>query len=265
MSSAPEHRRITLASGIDADILVKGGGEPLVFLHPAMGRTWCAFLDGLAERFTVYAPMTPYADEPERLIDFDGFGGLALYYDDLFRALGIERAVLIGHSFGGMAAAEFAARYPDRVSKLVLIDALGLWSDETPVADIHSTHPTKIAALLFADPDSEAARAVLSKPTPQDRLDYQLVLGAAAHFTWPIPERDLKSRLYRITAPTLLLWGSEDQLVPPSYADAFAAGIADTKSVIVEGAGHFPYLEKTGETLAAVDGFLDARVLETAS
>lgn len=258
--SGPQTRKVALASGQTADVLVKGQGSALLFLHPAQGRIWSPFLDSLAERYTVYAPQTPGTEEPEELMAFDAFSDLALYYDDLLRALDIDSAVVVGHSFGGMAAAEFAAHHPDRVSALVLIGAMGLWRDEAPVADIHTTHPTQLAGLLFHDPDGPAAMSVLQKPTPQDRLDYQLALGAAVHFYWPVPDRDLRRRLYRIDAPTLLVWGAEDRVVPPVYADAFAAGIKDTKTVLVKGSGHFPHLERADEVLGAVGDFLGAKV-----
>jgi pimeloyl-ACP methyl ester carboxylesterase len=255
-----EARQIPLASGLTADVLVEGRGAPLVFLHPAQGRVWSPFLGRLAESYTVHAPRTPGSDEPDLLVDFDGFADLSLYYDDLFNALGIERAIVIGHAFGGMAAAEFAARHPGRVEALILIGAKGLWLDETPVADVHTTHPTKLAALLFTDPEGDAARSVLGKPTPQDRLEYQLALGAASHFYWPIPDRDLRRRLYRIIAPTLLVWGAEDRVVPPVYADAFAAGIRNARKVLVEGAGHFPHLEDPDAVLSAVRTFAQSIV-----
>jgi pimeloyl-ACP methyl ester carboxylesterase len=162
----------------------------------------------------------------------------------------------VGHAFGGMAAAEFAARHPVRVSALVLIGAKGLWLDETPVADVHTTHPARLATLLFSDPEGPVAQSVLGKPTPQDRLEYQLALGAASHFYWPIPDRDLRRRLYRISAPTLLVWGANDRVVPPVYADIFAAGIRHAHKVLVRDAGHFPHLENPDAVLSAVRAFV---------
>lgn len=261
--SKPESRSIALASGLVADVLVKGEGAPLLFFHAAQGRNWTPFLDGLAEQYAVHAPLTPGADEPDELLNFDGFSDLAIYYDDLCRALGIDTAVVVGHAFGAMAAAEFAAHCPDRVSALVLIGAKGLWIDDIPVADVHTTHPSGLAALLFNEPEGPAAKTVLSKPTPEDRLDYQLVLGASSHFYWPVPDRDLKRRLYRITAPTLLLWGSDDRVVPPVYADRFAKGIADSTKLIVPGGSHFVHLEKTEESLSGIRRFLDEKLTLT--
>src|SRR5262249_17267441 len=141
---------LKLPSGLSANALKKGRGEPVVFLHSHLGRTWDALLDTLAERFTVFAPQHPGSENEAELMQLDAFSDLALYYDDLFDALAIDRPVLIGHSFGGMAAAEYAATFRARVRKLVLIDSLGLWLDEMPVADINGIADQKIPALLLA-------------------------------------------------------------------------------------------------------------------
>ena len=265
MEIRPERRKLPLLNGSVADVLMKGEGPPLIFLHPAQGRVWSEFLDRLALRHTVYAPLLPGCDEPDELLSFDGFRDLALYYDDLFRTLRIERAIVVGHGFGGMAAAEFSAQHPDRVSKLILIASLGLWNDEAPIGDIYTTHPSKLGALLFSEPGGAIAKSVLIPPTKEDWLEVQLALGAAAHFTWPIPDRDLRRRLYRISAPTLLIWGTSDRIVPPSYADDFAAGLHNARKVLIHGAAHFPYLEKPDEVLHAIQEFVGASKLDLAS
>lgn len=266
--SDPEARMVRLASGHVADVLVKGEGPPVVFLHGSHGRSWPEFLQRLSEGFTVYAPLTPGAEEPDDLMDFDGFCDLALYYDDLLNALGVDSAVVVGHAFGGMVAAEFAAYFPNRVSRLILINAMGLWQDEAPVADIHSTHPTKIPALLFSDPAGAVAAEVLNPPSPEQTgpfwLSTQLSLAACSHFYWPIPDRDLKRRLYRITSPTLLIWGQDDRVVPVTYAEAFAAGIPDTRTFLVRGASHYPHLERPDEVIDAVRDFAGVRAAELA-
>jgi len=81
-------------------------------------------------------------------------------------------------------------------------------------------------------------------------------LTALAKFMWPIPDRGLSRRLGRIRVPTLLLWGEQDALVPARYAEDFAAGIAETSTVIVQGAGHLPTVENPEPTLAAITAFL---------
>ncbi len=259
MTTQPESRRLPLASGLTADLLIKGEGDPLIFFHPSQGRGWSAFHDRLAERHQVIAPLTPGAIEPDELMRFDHFGDLSLFYDDLMRALGLDRATIVGHGFGGMAAAEFAAAYPDRVERLILIGSYGLWIDEQPVFDLHSAPYPDIPGLLFAQPDSAVATTLLNGPAGSDPgmfwVGKSLIEAAATHFYWPIPDVDLKRRLYRITAPTLLLWGSEDRVVPAAYADAFAAGLSDARTAVIAGGSHFVHLERPDEAIEAIEAF----------
>jgi pimeloyl-ACP methyl ester carboxylesterase len=257
MTSLPENRQVKLPSGVVAEVLSKGSGPALFFLHE------------LSKRFTVYAPMSPGGIEPAELDSFDGFNDLALFYDDLLRALDLDRVLLVGHSFGGMAAAEFAAYYPERVSKLVLIGAMGLWIDETPVADIHTVGPAKTPSLLFVDPSGDAARQVMQPPSPEQfgefMLRTQLAHASAIHFYWPIPDRDLVRRLYRIQSPTLLVWGAQDKVVPPVYSEKFAGGISGAATIkLIEGAAHFPHLEQTHVVVDAIGAFAGAMASVTA-
>src|SRR6266853_4512362 len=137
---------------------------PVVYLHGLLGQEWSGFLEGLSAGRRVYAPAHAGSDEPDELRHLNGMYDLVLYYDDLFEALGLGQVDLIGHSFGGMVAAEIAAAHPGRVRRLVLMDALGLWRDDAPVADHLLASPDKQAWLLLGDPASEAVRHRLALP-----------------------------------------------------------------------------------------------------
>jgi pimeloyl-ACP methyl ester carboxylesterase len=78
----------------------------------------------------------------------------------------------------------------------------------------------------------------------------------ASKFLWPIPDRGLKKRAHRIAAPTLLLWGESDRLVPPIYAGEFAKLIKNTKTETIKAAGHLPMYEQPEAFIQAVRGFL---------
>jgi pimeloyl-ACP methyl ester carboxylesterase len=256
-----ETLELTLPSGLTANVLKKGRGAPVVFLHSHLGRSWSGALDALAERYTVYAPRHPGSENEAELMQLDAFSDLVLYYDDLFKALGIEQPALIGHSFGGAVAAEYAATFNAKVRKLVLIDSLGLWIDETPVADINGMADQKIPALLLADASGSAATDLFAMPTDPVAMAKAIVTrvssrAAVSHFIWPIPDRDLRRRLYRIAAPTLVLWGREDRYVPVEYADEFANGIGGATKRIVDAAGHFPHLEQAAVTTQSLLDFL---------
>jgi pimeloyl-ACP methyl ester carboxylesterase len=81
-------------------------------------------------------------------------------------------------------------------------------------------------------------------------------LGCTGKFFWPIADHGLAGRLHRVTAPTLVVWGREDALVPVVYADEFAKRIRHSRVVLIDKAGHIPQMEQTEPTLAAVEEFL---------
>ena len=244
-------------------VKVTGSGPALVYLHPAAGLAWDGFLARLAQDYTVYAPEFPGTSpaDPYAIHQVDDLWQLILLYEEAIRGLDIGTPVLVGQSFGGMLAAELAAAYPDRFAKLVVLDPIGLWRDDMPVANWITAPPTALPALLFADPAGEAALAMLTPASdPEEAIaagsGMVWALGCTGKFVWPIPEKGLERRLHRISAPTLIVWGEEDRLVSASYADEFAAGIRDSRVVLIPGAGHIPQVEQTEITYKHVDEFL---------
>jgi pimeloyl-ACP methyl ester carboxylesterase len=81
-------------------------------------------------------------------------------------------------------------------------------------------------------------------------------LSTASKFLWPIPDRGLKKRAYRIAAPTLVLWGSSDRLIPPAYAQEFTKHIKHAKVQMIDAAGHMLPYEQHDAFCKAVTGFL---------
>src|SRR5712692_2376127 len=143
-------------------VKVAGSGLPLVFLHGAYGLQWDPFLDGLARSHKVYAPEHPGTTPgaPDSLKPLDNVWDLVLYYYELLDALGLNAPAVVGHSFGGMVAAEIAATNPSRVSKLVLIDAIGLWRDDIPVRNWMATPLSELPKHLFADPNGPLGKMI---------------------------------------------------------------------------------------------------------
>lgn len=239
-------------------VLSAGQGEPVVFLHGAGGLSWDPWLDALSHRYRVMAPEHVGSGVSQGVEHLEDVLDLVLYYAELFDALDLASVSLIGHSFGGMVAAEIAAINPERVRKLVLIDPIGLWRDDRPVPDISAIPPSKLPGLLFADPGGPAA-ASWPRPDPRDPealFQAAMTMASVLQFIWPLPDKGLRRRLYRVKAQTLVLWGAQDQLVDPVYGDEFAAAIADARLEVIEGAGHLPQIEQTAEVSAIVDDFL---------
>ncbi|MDZ4357889.1 MAG: alpha/beta hydrolase [Variovorax sp.] len=254
---------IELGRGLQPNpVLVKGQGAPVVYLHGLTGQRWDGFLDGLSRKHKVLVPASAGADEPDELKAFDTVHDLVLYYDDVFRALGLGQIDMVGHSFGGMIAAEYAAAYPERVRRLVLIDPLGLWREDAPTTNFTYQTPEAQTQLLLGDPQSEAVKAFMALPEEQPAKNAEIVrritgMASILHFTWPIPERGLARRLYRIAADTLVVWGEDDAVVSPSYAEHFKAGIAQAQVARIARAGHMPQFSQPADVLDKVLGFLN--------
>lgn len=242
----------------------KGSGSPVLFLHGGGGVSeWPAWLDPFAERYRVVVPQHPGFGESTGLEHLDDFVDLALFYLDFIDALGLERPDVIGHSFGGNVAAELAALGPDRVGKLVLVGALGLWSDEEPVADFFAMTRGELERAAWHDVEGAHARGLLPEPKDENeremlRLAEAQAMGAMGKFIWPIPDKGLKKRIHRIKAPTLIVWGASDRLVPPVYGRMYQERIAGSTLVVIPEAGHRPMLEQPVAFRDAVMGFLGA-------
>ena len=256
-------RTVALRGGKFNVQLVEGGsGDHLLYLHGAGGFTgWDDSLDRLAGQFHVIAPAHPGVARSDGLEHLDDLWDLTLFYEELLQELGLERACVVGHSYGGMLAAELAAHCPRRVARLVLVGSLGLWLEETPVADFFILTRSERAELLWHNPDSAAAQAYLAAPTdPAARMEADLdrtqTLAAVGKFAWPIPDKGLTKRAHRITMPTLLLWGDSDGIVPPAYGPAFQQLLPNATLRVIEKCGHIPQVECPDEFFEAVAGFL---------
>ncbi|EED99766.1 MULTISPECIES: alpha/beta fold hydrolase [Burkholderia] len=242
-------------------VIVKGSGAPLVYLHGVQGQEWSPMHDSLAQSRTVYAPATAGSDDPAELRNIDNIHELVLYYDDLFDRLDIGKFDLVGHSFGGMVAAEYAAAYPSRVGKLVLVNPLGLWRDDKPVGDFYLVDANQAARVLIGDPDSEPVKARLALPEDPEARIAELVRrftvsASVAHFAWPIAERGLARRLRRVRAETLIVWGESDGLMDRCYAGDFAERIAGSRIEYVPGAGHTPHFDQPVRVAESIKSFL---------
>jgi pimeloyl-ACP methyl ester carboxylesterase len=244
---------------------VKGAGAAVMFLHGPWGLTWGPFLDALAQQFTIYAPEHPGTTpgDPEAIQHVDTLWDLVLCYDELLEALELRELMLAGHSFGAMMACEVAALRPARIRRLALLDPIGLWRDDAPVVNWMLLGPAEMPAHVFDKPDGAAARSMFAVPDdPEEgalaRTRLTWAMGATGKFIWPIPDKGLGKRIHRITAPTLLVWGAADRLVPRAYAQEFAGRLPDSRLEVVAGAGHAPHLEQPEATARAVGAFLKA-------
>ncbi|MDB5433351.1 MAG: alpha/beta hydrolase fold [Caulobacter sp.] len=236
-----------------------GSGEPLVYLHGAGGITAAdPLLAALAQTHHVYAPLIPGYGDSEEAPEIRDMLDFTLHTWDVVGALGLKDPILVGHSMGGMIAAEMAAIAPNDVSRLALLAPMGLWLDDHPIPDMFALLPYELPQYLFHDPVAGAAlmgaRQGMADPEFLKAFLIQNArqMGMAGRILFPIPERGLSERLYRIKAKTVVAWGESDRLIPPVYARAFVDAIAGAERVMAPQAGHMLGWEQTAAVVQAV-------------
>ena len=254
--------RIVSLASTALELLERGQGRPLLFLHAGEGlapeRSW---LELLSRKFRVIAPWHPgYGNSP--LIDGSGsVDDLAYLYLDLATELGFENAILVGACFGGWVAAEMMVRSTARFSHLVLVDPLGIkvqGRDERDIADMHALPRAEYLKLAWADP----AKGDIDFTKLSESELAAIVRGREAFtlYGWKpyMHNPRLKRWLHRIDRPTLLLWGTEDRIVTPAYGEGWRGVIPGARLEIIPQAGHFPHWEQPEEFAERLSAFVGA-------
>jgi 3-oxoadipate enol-lactonase len=250
------------ANGTSISFARSGDGPPLLLLHGAEAdhSMFDAFAPLLSDRFTVIAsdqrdsggttnPSAPY-----------GFEELADDAAALIAALGYQRAHVFGTSFGGVIAQALASRHPERVDRLVLSStfragaALPAINPEFPrFAELRSRLPgsaREFAEFFFTRDYLAAHPEAASIFGGNKRTDEQKARRGAV-----IP-RPISVDFGKITAPTLVLAGAEDRLIPPAHTLSLAREIANAKTVTIPGVGHVATRQNPAAVAAAVKAFL---------
>ena len=245
------------------EVVERGQGRPILWLHGEEGLDPEApFLDLLAGQGRVIAPSHPGFGHSPEAEGVDTVDDLAYLYLDLLAELDARDALVIGASLGGWIAAELAVKCTARVGRLVLAAPLGIKvgdRETRDVPDIWALDPEEVRRLQYADP---ARAAVDYTRLSEDRVT---VIArdreATALYAWEpyFHNPKLRRRLRRIDVPTLLLWGAEDHFVTPGYyGAAYQAAIPGARLGTIEGAGHFPHLERPEAFAERVAEFLRA-------
>jgi pimeloyl-ACP methyl ester carboxylesterase len=220
------------------------------------------FLDRLAERRTVIVPSLPGFPGALGHSVLDSHLDWLLAVRQLIAGADLADADLVGSSVGGSFAAEMAAVWPDSVRRLALIAPFGLFDATDPPTDLWAQRPDEIGGLLCADPASwdrlkDPPEGVNSVDWPVEQVRAN---EAAARAFWPLGNTRLEKRLSLIGAPTLLVWGEADRIMPRGYADRFAAGITGpTRIAVIPNAGHLAELDQPDAVAAAILDWMDAR------
>lgn len=250
-----------------------GAGDPLVYLHSAAGEgEGLQLLNKLADAYSLYAPMFPGFAESEGIERIDSIEDAVFHLLDLFDRLDLQSPAVMGLSLGGWMAAELATRYPDRVSRLVLMNPAGLYIQGAEIKDIFSRSPADMAQDLFYDKSTPMAQVMLqldrtmSDPANLSNLPFEMLeptlkaMTATARLAWNpyLHNPKLPDRLHRIKAPTLVIRGKHDTLIPEAHPRRYAELIPGARYVEIENAAHMATVERPDEVASLVEEFMSA-------
>jgi pimeloyl-ACP methyl ester carboxylesterase len=244
-------------NGFPTRVWRAGAGPKLGYLAGFGGLPrWMPFLDLLARERTVIVPSLPGfpgGDRGHTVLDNHLDWVLAVH--ELLNKSGLEGADLAGGSVGGSFAAEIAAIWPQTVRRLALVAPWGLFDENEPAVDPWAQRAPEVAGLLCADPArwDELKAEPQGHNSPEWPIEQTRASEAAARAFWPLGNTHLAKRLPLITAPTILIWGAEDRVLPCRYAERFARGIAGRSEIVtIAGAGHLAELDQPNEVAAAI-------------
>jgi pimeloyl-ACP methyl ester carboxylesterase len=244
-------------NGFPCRVWRKGQGPKLGFLAGFGGLPrWTPFLDALARQRSLVVPSLPGFPGGDRgHTVLDSHLDWLLAVRRLLLMAGLDGADLAGGSVGGSFAAEIAAIWPATVRRLALVAPWGLFDEKEPAIDPWAQRAPELPSLLCADP--ERWNALKAEPeganSPEWPIEQTRASEAAARIFWPLGNTRLDKRLPLIAAPTLLIWGEEDRIMPRRYADRFAKAIAGpTEIATIPGAGHLAELDKPQEVATAI-------------
>ena len=241
-----------------------GSGPTVILLHGLGGSTqvWQFNVAALAEKYHVVVPdQIGFGKSDKPLVNYR-IRTYVDFLDQFCKQLKIERATLVGNSMGGWIAAAFTAAFPDRVDKLVLVDAAGYKPPkDLDTRTFYGLNPTTregmkvlLAKVYFNkafQSDAVIDQAITARLAAGDGYTINSIIESIAR-----GDDFLDDTAKTIKRPTLIIWGRQDGLVPLSEAERFNKEIAGSKLVVFDQCGHVPNVEKAGEFNAAVLKFL---------
>lgn len=259
---------------------ISGSGPALLLLHGLAcdSSTWNAVVPTLAEHYTVIAPdLLGHGESDKPDADYS-LGGYANGMRDLLTVLGIDKVTVVGHSFGGGVAMQFAYQFPDRTERVVLVSTGGLGKEVTPlirfltvpgsgmaigVATARPWRPLVSGALrslsrlpISATRDlDEVARIYEALGDRAQRTAVQRVTSHVLNWRGQYVTMTDRSYLARLM-PVLVIWGRDDMVIPSSHADVAPTQVSDVH--VLENSGHFPHKDHPDEFARIVMEFVES-------
>jgi len=251
--------------GAKIHYLEAGSGPVVILLHGLGGSVsnWAPTIGPLSQKYRVIAPdQIGFGKSDKPMLNYR-VGTLVDFLDGFYKQVGVQKATLVGNSLGGFTAAAFALAHPEKVDKLVLVDAAGF----TVTGDIdprvlNGLNPSTrqqvkdLIGLIFYNKQAFSSDAAVdsffaSRVTAGDGYTIQRFIDSIGH-----NEDMLDGKLGAIKQPTLIIWGREDGLTQLTMGQRFNKEIAGSQMLIIDKCGHVPQLEKAAEFNAGLMKFL---------
>jgi pimeloyl-ACP methyl ester carboxylesterase len=263
MAAKQSVREETHSVGADQLIVLKGGsGKPLLVLHEELGFPgWMKWNETLSERRTLLTPLYPGFGRAQRADWIMSIRDLASFLARFLREQGLAPIDVIGFSLGGWIAAEMAANDPGIFSKIVLVAPAGIRPPEGEIMDLFT-----VPALIYL---KESVRDSAGTPeygalygggtSPEQYEAFEDAGAETARLAWqPYMFNPSLPHLLEgtVNAPTLLVWGRDDRIVPVSASQVFQKSMKNARTLVLDGCGHRPEVEKSEQFTREVQNFL---------
>jgi pimeloyl-ACP methyl ester carboxylesterase len=267
--------------GHDMAYRMEGSGPALLLLHGIAGssRTWRDVIPRLTDRFTVIAPDLMGHGLSEKPVGDYSLGSFASGIRDLLDVLGIDRATVVGQSFGGGVAMQLAYQHPELCNRLVLVDSGGLGREVSWMLRFMTLPGSEyLMPVIFPrfvrDWGDTVFRVINGRGIRLSRITemWSAYASLAESENRQAFARTIRAvidpggqsvsamdRLYLASPmPTLIIWGDRDDIIPLSHAHAAHDAIPGSQLVVIEGAGHFPQIEEPEQFVSALVDFINA-------
>lgn len=266
--------RIVGANGRNVWLLENGSGAPLLYLHGfadvhSVKENWLPFHERLAEHARLIAPAHPGCAQTDENKDIDVVEDVVFHYLEVLDALKLTQFDVVGSCVGGWIAAELAVRHPEKIRRLVLIGASGLFVEGALIGDVfmmaqpeYGSSYATLRQMLFSSANDPMALEMFpdGKGELEDEVRRYQMLRLSSRIGFKPPyfyNHSLRNRLHRISAEALVIWGEKDNFVPRSHGETYAKLIPNSRALkIIVGAGHSAHVEKPEETAKLVLDFL---------
>jgi pimeloyl-ACP methyl ester carboxylesterase len=266
--------RIIEANQRKVQVLENGSGAPLLYLHGfadvhSVKENWMPFHEKLAQHARVIAPAHPGCAQTDENKDVDAIEDVVFHYLEVLDALELTHFDLVGSCVGGWIAAELAVHHPEKIRKLILIGATGLFVPGALIGDVfmnaqpeYGSSYATLREMLFSSANHPSALEMFpdGKGDLEDEVRRYQMLRLSSRIGFKPPyfyNHSLRNRLHRITSPTLVIWGEKDNFVPRSHGETYAKRIPNCSELkIIRGAGHSAQVENPQETAKSIMDFL---------